>query len=104
MIKINDILFTQVEDNDLSKSAKFVVADIIVTIPLTGLIDMDKEIDRLEKELLEVDSNINRLQNLLKSENFVNKAPEEVVESEQERLSQSQERKYQLEEIIKSIT
>ena len=46
----------------------------------------------------------NRLQNLLKSENFVNKAPEEVVESEQERLSQSQERKYQLEEIIKSIT
>ena len=102
--KINDILFTQVEDNDLSKSAKFVVADIIVTIPLTGLIDMEKEIDRLEKELLEVDSNINRLQNLLKSENFVNKAPEEVVESEQERLSQSQERKYQLEEIIKSIT
>ena len=65
---------------------------------------MEKEIDRLEKELLEVDSNINRLQNLLKSENFVNKAPEEVVESEQERLSQSQERKYQLEEIIKSIT
>ena len=102
--KINDILFTQVEDNDLSKSAKFVVADIIVTIPLTGLINMEKEIERLKKELLEVDSNINRLQNLLKSENFVNKAPEEVVESEQERLSQSQERKYQLEEILKSIT
>ncbi|MFL2627691.1 MAG: valine--tRNA ligase [Dehalococcoidia bacterium] len=102
--KINDILFAQVEDNDLSKSAKFVVADIIVTIPLTGLINMEKEIERLKKELLEVGSNISRLQNLLKSENFVNKAPEEVVESEQERLIQSQERKYQLEEILKSIT
>ena len=101
--KINDILFTQVEESDLSKSAKFVVADIIVTIPLSGLINMDKEIERLNQELTEVDNNISRLQNLLNSENFVQKAPEEVVESEQERLTKSQERKYQLQEILKSI-
>ena len=101
--KINDILFTQFEESDLSKSAKFVVADIIVTIPLSGLINMDKEIERLNQELTEVDNNISRLQNLLNSENFVQKAPEEVVESEQERLTKSQERKYQLQEILKSI-
>ncbi len=102
--KVNDILFEKIEDNDLSKSVKFVVSDIIVTIPLSGLIDMQKEIGRLDKELSEVDKNINRLQNLLKSENFVNKAPEEVIEAENERLVQSEERKYQLQEILKSIT
>tara|TARA_B100000700_G_C14724493_1_gene705351 strand:- start:207 stop:797 length:591 start_codon:yes stop_codon:yes gene_type:complete len=102
--KVNDILFEKIEDNDLSKSVKFVVSDIIVTIPLSGLIDMQKEIGRLDKELSEVDKNINRLQNLLKSENFVNKAPEEVIEAENERLIQSEERKYQLQEILKSIT
>ena len=73
-------------------------------IPISKVEQLINKHVSLEKELLEVDSNINRLQNLLKSENFENKAPEEVVESEQERLSQSQERKYQLEEIIKSIT
>ena len=102
--KVNDILFEKIEDNDLSKSVKFVVSDIIVTIPLSGLIDMQKEIGRLDKELSEVDKNINRLQNLLKSENFVNKAPEEVIEAENERLVQSEERKYQLQEIVKSLT
>ena len=102
--KVNDILFEKIEDNDLSKSVKFVVSDIIVTIPLSGLIDMQKEIGRLDKELSEVDKNTNRLQNLLKSENFVNKAPEEVIEAENERLVQSEERKYQLQEILKSIT
>ena len=80
------------------------MSDIIVTIPLSGLVNMEKEIERLNKELSEVDNNINRLQNLLKSENFVNKAPEEVVESEQDRLNLSQERQYQLQEILKSIT
>ena len=63
--KVNDILFEKIEDNDLSKSVKFVVSDIIVTIPLSGLIDMQKEIGRLDKELSEVDKNINRLQILL---------------------------------------
>ena len=102
--KINDILFTQISATDPSKSIKFVVSDIIVTIPLSGLVNMEKEIERLNKELSEVDNNINRLQNLLKSENFVNKAPEEVVEAEQDRLNLSQERQYQLQEILKSIT
>tara|TARA_B100000029_G_scaffold140406_2_gene135596 strand:- start:12873 stop:15533 length:2661 start_codon:yes stop_codon:yes gene_type:complete len=102
--KINDILFTQISGTDPSKSIKFVVSDIIVTIPLSGLVNMEKEIERLNKELSEVDNNINRLQNLLKSENFVNKAPEEVVEAEQDRLNLSQERQYQLQEILKSIT
>ena len=101
--KIQDILFEETPSNKISKSIKFLVSDLIVSISLSGLVDMEKELDRLKKELFEVYSNIERLNKLLQSENFINKAPEEVVESEQERLELSKERKLQLEEIIESI-
>ena len=101
--KIQDILFQETSSNKISKSVKFLVSDLIVSISLSGLVDMEKELDRLKKELFEVHSNIERLNKLLQSDNFINKAPEEVVESEQERLQLSKERKLQLEEIIESI-
>jgi len=101
--KIQDILFQETSSNKISKSIKFLVSDLIVSISLSGLVDMEKEQDRLKKELFEVQSNIERLNKLLQSKNFINKAPEEVVESEQERLKLSKERKLQLEEIIESI-
>ena len=101
--KIQDILFQETSSNKISKSIKFLVSDLIVSISLSGLVDMEKEQDRLKKELFEVQSNIERLNKLLQSKKFINKAPEEVVESEQERLKLSKERKLQLEEIIESI-
>ena len=55
-----------------------------VVLPLEGLIDMDKEIARLEKELDKLQSELDRVDKKLSNENFVNKAPEKIINEEKE--------------------
>ena len=67
-----------------------VIPPVEISLPLAGLIDVAAERERLEKELAEVQSQINRLEKLLTSP-FANKAPAEVVDKEREKLVTFQE-------------
>lgn len=67
-----------------------VVSPVEISLPLAGLVDVEAERDRLEKELAEAQSQINRLEKLLASP-FAQKAPADVVEKEQEKLDSYQE-------------
>ncbi|HDG6926922.1 valine--tRNA ligase, partial [Staphylococcus aureus] len=64
-----------------------------VVLPLEGLIDMDKEISRLEKELAKLQSELDRVDKKLSNENFVSKAPEKVI-NEEKRKKQDYQEKY----------
>lgn len=63
-----------------------------VVLPLEGLIDMDKEISRLEKELAKLQSELDRVDKKLSNENFVSKAPEKVIN--EENVKQDYQEKY----------
>ena len=63
-----------------------------VVLPLEGLIDMDKEIARLEKELNKLQSELDRVDKKLSNENFVNKAPEKIINEEKEKQQHYQEK------------
>ena len=63
-----------------------------VVLPLEGLIDMDKEIARLEKELDKLQSELDRVDKKLSNENFVNKAPEKIINEEKEKQQHYQEK------------
>jgi len=67
-----------------------VISGVEIFLPLEDLIDIDAEKDRIEKELAEVEVQINRLENLLNSP-FAKKAPSNVVQKEREKLKQFQE-------------
>ena len=67
-----------------------VVAPVEISLPLEGLVDIEAERERLEKELEEAESQVVRLEKLLASP-FAQKAPAEVVQKEQERLEASKE-------------
>ena len=67
-----------------------VVSPVEISLPLAGLVNVEAERDRLEKELAEAQSQINRLEKLLASP-FAQKAPTDVVEKEQEKLASYQE-------------
>ena len=54
-------------------------------IPLFDLVDMDKEIERLNKEKKKLEGEIKRVENKLSNEKFVSKAPEAVVNAEREK-------------------
>lgn len=59
-----------------------VVTGAEVYLPLEGLIDIEKEIARLEKELAKWEAEVTRVQKKLANKGFVEKAPEKLVNEE----------------------
>jgi valyl-tRNA synthetase len=69
-------------------SAAAIVGDMRVLIPLAGLIDVAAEKTRLTKETKRIEGEIVKCKGKLGNANFVNNAPAEVVEQEQQRLGE----------------
>jgi len=67
-------------------AAALVVGPIEIFLPLAGMVDLEQERARLEKELAEAESHVQRLENLLAGD-FSKKAPEAVVAKEREKLA-----------------
>lgn len=84
------IISTDIETPD--KAMTSVVGAGEVILPLEGLIDMDKEIARLEKELDKWQSELDRVDKKLSNENFVNKAPEKIINEERAKKEDYQEK------------
>jgi valyl-tRNA synthetase len=59
-----------------------VVTGAEILLPLAGLIDIDQEVERLNKELKTLDAEVNRVQKKLSNKGFMNKAPAHVVAEE----------------------
>jgi len=85
------------------KSSTAIVGGVEVILPLEGMVDLDKEIERLEKELEEVIYEIERASGKLANEGFVSKAPQHLVEREQEKLKEFQEKKAKLEQRLTEL-
>ena len=67
-------------------SASLVVGSVEIYLPLAGMVDLANEKARLEKELKEAESHIQRLENLLNGD-FANKAPAALVQKERDKLA-----------------
>jgi valyl-tRNA synthetase len=66
-------------------AAVLVVGSVEIYIPLAGTVDLTADKPRLEKELKEAQSHIERLEKLLSSD-FANKAPAALIAKETEKL------------------
>ena len=80
-LKIQDSLSHKPKD-----SIALVIGAVEIYIPLAGMIDLANEKSRLEKELRDTESQIERLEKLLSSD-FADKAPAPVVAKEREKLA-----------------
>ncbi len=69
-------------------SAIALVGEMKILIPLAGLIDKDAELARLQKEIAKIQANVDKTSAKLNNKNFVDKAPEAVVEKERTRLAE----------------
>ncbi len=77
---------------ELEQAAHGVSQTIQVALPLAGLIDLDKESERLEREIGKLDKDLAGLKQRLENPKFVDRAPADVVEQVR---SQMQELTYQ---------
>jgi len=67
-----------------------VVGPVEIYLPLAGIVDLTEEKARLEKELKEAESHIERLEKLLAGD-FANKAPAALVQKERDKLTSYKE-------------
>lgn len=80
-----------------------IVDPLVVMLPLGGVVDVRAERLRLGREIDECEGGVRRLESLLASQDFVARAPEEVVEREQERLRGLKERQLRLQEVLAQL-
>ena len=96
MLKLDDSNFIT-EKNDLNE----IVIDKNISIFYDGSENKEKELESLKKEKERLESSIERRKKLLSNENYVAKAPENIVNKEREDLKKEEE---QLELISKQLS
>ncbi len=69
-----------------SQSATAVSAGMELYIPLKGLVDLEGEKSRMEKRILEIDRLLTSIDAKLSNQNFLQRAPEPVIEKERSNL------------------
>jgi valyl-tRNA synthetase len=86
-----------------AQAAVAVVAEMELFIPLSGLIDFEKEKARLQKEILNAEGEIARCNKNLSNEKFVEKAPKAEVERIRGRLSEAEAKIVNLKKSLEAL-
>ena len=66
------------------------IGDLKLMVPLSGLIDLQGESNRIKKELNRHNEEVERLEKKLSNDKFIQNAPNEVVEKEKNKLAELQ--------------
>ncbi|MCX7073287.1 MAG: valine--tRNA ligase [Methylococcales bacterium] len=77
-------------DEVAPESAIAIVGEMQILIPIAGLIDKTAELARLGKEILKLQTELERIEVKLGNPSFVEKAPAAVLEKERSRLAELQ--------------
>ncbi|QCE33851.1 valine--tRNA ligase [Acetobacteraceae bacterium] len=82
--------------DSLETAAEFKIEEETFYLPLKGLIDFDKEYERLLKEYTSVEKELKKTESKLGNKKFVERAPQEVVAENKMRLANFKEEKERL--------
>ncbi len=102
LAKLTDITWLK-SDDQAPACATNLVGEMEVLIPLAGLIDKTAETQRLTKEINKLEQEISKCAGKLSNENFVAKAPAEVITQEKTRLVEFTRAKTQLEDQLAKL-
>jgi len=80
--KIGDIIHTQEE---IKNSAQILVDNATFQVALKGIINIEVELNRLNRDLNKLKNDISIIDNKLSNKNFINKAPKEVIKEQNSR-------------------
>ena len=97
------VQFLQSDDSKPEHALSGVVEGVEIFLPLAGLIDVEKEVARLQKELDKLKKGIESTKSKLNNERFISKAPEAVVQAERDKLAAAETQIKALEARINSF-
>jgi valyl-tRNA synthetase len=87
MARLSDIAFA---DTPPQGSAQFVLGQATMALALANVIDLAAERERLSKEIGKLQKEIDKIDERFANEQFMAKAPEEVVEENRERRAEAE--------------
>ncbi|MDM8545859.1 valine--tRNA ligase [Candidatus Venteria ishoeyi] len=95
LAKLESIQWLEAEET-APESATALAGEMNILIPLAGLIDKDAELQRLQREMDKLDKELQKVLGKLNNPKFVERAPQHLVEKEQQRQAELDASKAQL--------
>ena len=83
----NELIFVKSEDEVPQNAVSIIIDNLKVFIPFEELVDIKEEIERLEGEKKKLEAEVERGEKMLSNPGFINKAPEEKINAEKEKLA-----------------
>jgi valyl-tRNA synthetase len=106
LAKLDDtqVTYSRALDEKPRKAVALVAAEgVEAYLPLAGLVDLEQEINRLQKALADTENEIRRAEGMLANEAFTSKAPPHVVQQQRDRLADQQERYTRLDARLQAL-
>ena len=97
------VTFADAAPAELAGQVSVVTANATAYMPLAELVDIQAELERINKEKEKAENGLRIVMQKLSNEKFVSKAPEAVVNAEKERAAKFQELIAKLEESAKAM-
>jgi len=99
----SEVTFADAAPVDITGMVSVVTANATAYMPLAELVDIQAELDRINKEIEKAQNGLRIVEGKLNNEKFVSKAPEAVVNAEKEKAAKYKELIAKLEESAKAM-
>ncbi|MFL5034515.1 MAG: valine--tRNA ligase, partial [Microvirga sp.] len=85
-------------------SVQLIVRGEVAALPLEGVVDLEAEVARLDKERAKLAGDIDKIDVKLANADFLARAPEEIVDEQRERRDAAEARKRKIEEALARLS
>lgn len=93
MARVNEMEIVRELAKKPAQAVSALTSQAEIYVPLEGVIDINKEIARLEKDLKGAMDELARSEGKLNNQNFISRAPQEVIEKEKGKAEEARNRK-----------
>ena len=84
-------------------SVRTVVDEATLILPIADIIDLDQERERLRREIDKLEGDIKKIMQKLENKNFIDNAPEEIIEEQRSRKSEAETTRDKLSQALKQL-
>lgn len=86
---IENLVFVNSESELPEKSVKIIFNNCKIALPLSSLVDLKQESERLVKEIENIKFEISRSEKILSNQGFIAKAPQSLIDNEKNKLEKN---------------
>ena len=104
VMKLANLSDFQPTEEAMDEASSFVLNGDSFFIPMGGLVDVEKEIEELKKELEYTRGFLKSVDGKLRNERFVNNAPDKVVEMERQKKADAESKITAIEARLEALT